>query len=112
MSKKPLSVSVHHWRFEDGIPVKIEIPSVVDKILYPNGYRDTPARGWYCWAYPGDNREFEKWMKQNCPTAEAQHRFNGGDPMYTVQIYDDGEAMRFQEQWMSNFLKLNTKTVL
>lgn len=103
MSKKELKVSVHHWRFEDGKTP----PNPGSRWEMP----PTP-RGWYCWAYPSDDREFEKWMEQNCPTAEAQHRFNGGDPMYTVQIYNDDEAMRFKDFWMSHFLKLNTKTVL
>ncbi len=85
-----LSLSVHHWRFEDGKTV-------------PNpGSRwemEPAPRGWYCWVYVNDNDKFEKWMSENCPTAESQHRFNGGDPMYTVQIYSDEEAEKFQQKW-------------
>ncbi len=78
---------VHHWRFEDGKTS----PNPGSK------WESEPApRGWYCWVYPADDREFEDWMKTNCPTTDTTHRFNSGDPMYTVYIKEDKEATIFQ----------------
>ena len=83
--------TVHHWRFEDG--KSCPNPGSAFPL-------DPPPRGWYCWVYPKDDREFEDWMSKNCPTAECTHRFNSGDPMYTVNIRNDKEAMLFQLRWM------------
>ena len=82
---------VHHWRFEDGKTC-------------PNPGHPIPLdplpRGWYCWVYPEEDRVFEDWMSKNCPTTDCTHRFNSGDPMYTVYIKDDTEAMLFNLKWM------------
>ncbi len=81
---------VHHWRFENGVdPVNpgSQWPSIV-------------PRGWYCWVYPEDGGEFESWMAKNCPTTDCTHRFNSGDPMYTIYIKEDKEATIFQLRWM------------
>lgn len=61
---------------------------------------DPVPRGWYCWVYPEDDRAFEEWMARTCPTADVTHRFNSGNPMYTVFIKDDTEAMLFNMRWM------------
>ena len=86
-----VKASVHHWRFEDG-----------DTSPNPgNPFPLDPApRGWYCWVYPEDDRKFEDWMQRICPTADICHRFNSGDPMWTVYIQDDTEATVFQLMWM------------
>lgn len=90
-TKVELKVSIHYWRFEDGNTC-------------PNpGSRwemEPSPRGWYCWAYPSDDRAFERWMKGTCPKADIAHRFNSGDPMYTVYIDDDREATLFQLAWV------------
>lgn len=85
-----LKVSVHHWRFEDGLTIpnpgsRWELPPV--------------PRGWYCWAYTNNDEEFEKWMARTCPTADICHRFNGGNPMYTTFISNNNEALLFQLAW-------------
>ncbi len=81
---------IHHLRFENG-----------DTCPNPNSQwpLDPPPRGWYCWAYPPDNKEFESWMEVNCPTSDYTYRFNSGCPMYTVYIKDDYEATLFQLRW-------------
>jgi len=86
-----VKASVHHWRFEDG-----------DTSPNPgNPFPLDPApRGWYCWVYPEDDQGFEEWMRRTCPTADICHRFNSGDPMWTVYIQDDTEATVFQLMWM------------
>jgi hypothetical protein len=86
-----VKTSVHHWRFEDGKTVPNTNP------MFP---MEPLPRGWYCWVYPEDDREFESWMKRTCPTADVTHRFNSGDPMYTVYIKDDTEATLFNLRWM------------
>ena len=78
--------SVHHWEFHNG----------VDPINPGSRWPMVPPRGWTCWVYPADDREFEAWMAVHCPTADCTHRFNGGDPMYTVMIKDDAECMLFK----------------
>ena len=90
-----MGAKVHHWRYEDGKP-----EWVGESKIYPTGYRDPVPAGWYCWVYPDDDRTFEKWMKTYCPTADCTHRFNSGDPMYTVFIKDTQEALVFKLQWM------------
>jgi hypothetical protein len=88
-----MNVSVHHWRHEDGL-VKQQTQAASWVNLDP-----VPA-GWYCWCYPSNDREFETWMEQMCPTADVTHRFNSGDPMYTVCITNAEEAMLFRITWM------------
>lgn len=92
-----MQVRVHHWQFETGEPEPVA--EYLHKI-YPSGYRKGAPRGWHCWAYPSDDRQFEQWMKTNCPTSTYTHRFNSGDPMYTVYITNNEEATSFKLQWM------------
>lgn len=82
-----MKTSVHHWRFEDGMTC----PNPVSQ--WP---LDPLPRGWHCWVYPENNQEFETWMCTHCPGADVSHRFNSGDPMYTVYISDDRECMLFK----------------
>jgi hypothetical protein len=82
--------SVHHWRFEDG--------TREDSV--GNLWKHDPMPcGWYCWVYPRDDREFEEWMTRMCPSADICHRFNSGDPMWTVYIADEKEATMFTLMW-------------
>jgi len=82
---------VHHWRFEDGLT------SPNPGSQYP---MDPPPRGWYCWVYPANDRDFEQWMFNHCPTADCTHRFNSGNPMYTVYIKEPNEAVMFTLKWL------------
>lgn len=82
-----MKTRIHHWRFEDGNTC----PNPGHTIPL-----SAPPRGWYCWVYPDNDHEFEKWMFNHCPTADVTHRFNSGDPMYTVFIKDPQEATLFQ----------------
>lgn len=84
-------VSIQHWRFEDGMTC----PNPGSQ--WPT---DPPPRGWYCWVYTRDVGDFNDWMKKNCPKADCTHRFNSGNPMTTVYIKDDKEAVLFQLKWM------------
>jgi len=77
---------VHHLEFHDGI-TPINPGNIFGEIILP--------RGWTCWVYPDDDHEFEQWMDQHCPSAEYTHRFNSGDPMYTVSISDEQEILIF-----------------
>jgi hypothetical protein len=87
-----MNARIHHWRYEDG----------VTPINPGNQFGEmVPPRGWYCWAYPDNDREFEQWMTENCPTADCTHRFNSGDPMYTVYISDESECLIFKLRWTS-----------
>ena len=82
---------VHHWSFHNGI----------DPINPGNQFGETVLpRGWTCWVYPRDDQVFVEWMDRMCPTADVTHRFNSGDPMYTVYISNDKEAVLFQLKWM------------
>jgi hypothetical protein len=80
---------VHHWRFNDGVtPIN---PGNPFEIILP--------RSWTCWVYPKDDYEFEEWMTRTCPSAEICHRFNSGNPMWTVEITDEKEATMFTLMW-------------
>lgn len=86
------TTSIHHWRFEDGVPGS-----------NPNAYisMDPLPRGWYCWVYPQDDSDFIQWMDTYCPTAEHTFRFNSGNPMHTVYISSEIEATVFTLKWLS-----------
>lgn len=84
---------IRHWRFEDGMTCPN--PGLPEG----QGRLDPPSRGWYCWVYPNIDKDFTDWMQKNCPTADVTHRFNSGDPMYTVYIKEDAEATIFQLKW-------------
>ena len=86
---------VHNWRFEAGEP-----EFVGKSVIYPDGYRDGVPRGWYCWVYPENDIEFEQWMNEHCPTADYTHRFNSGDPMYTVYVSSEEESTLFVLKWL------------
>ncbi len=86
-----MKVSVHHWRFENGHEYVPTVPSIIDEYVMPHG--------WYCWAYTDNNEEFTDWMQLHCPSAECTHRFNSGDPMFTVYISSKEEAMKFRLAW-------------
>ena len=86
---------VNHWRFETGEPVNVGV-----SVVYPTGFRPGAPRGWYCWVYPEDDGQFTDWMMVNCPTADVTHRFNSGNPMFTVHITDDQEATLFCLRWL------------
>jgi len=53
-------------------------------------------------------KDVEAWCQQSFgpqgdpwnPTADITHRFNSGDPMYTVRIPSDKEAILFQLAWV------------
>jgi hypothetical protein len=87
---------VHHWRFEDG---------EVRSYNHEHGVIDTPdpmPRGWYCWVFPQDNDDFIGWMNTYCPTADRTFRFNSGNPMHSVYISDDAEAVLFSLKYGSD----------
>jgi len=86
-----MKVSIQHWRFEDGSTV----PNPDSRWKM-----EPPPRGWYCWAYTQNDAEFVDWMAATCPTADVTHRFNSGNPMYTVYIKNDNEATLFSLKWM------------
>ena len=90
--RKMRGTIVHHWEFHNGVD-PINPGNQFGEIVMP--------RGWSCWVYPRDDREFEEWMTRMCPTADWTHRFNSGDPMYTVNITKDSEATAFQLMWGS-----------
>ena len=88
-----LKVSIHHWRYEDGLP--IDYGDVPPPLFGP----DPVPAGWYCWCYPSNYNKFEEWMELHCPTADVTFRFNSGDPMYTVCIFSKEESMLFCLAW-------------
>jgi len=76
---------IYNFRFEDGNRVPEKSWSILPK-------------GWYCSIYTNDP-EFEPWMERMCPTADVTLRFNSGNPMYTVFIKEEKEAVLFQLRW-------------
>lgn len=86
---------VYDWRFETGEPEEVGV-----SVIYPTGFRDGFPRGWYCAVYPENETLFTDWMTMNCPTADVVHRFNSGDPMWTVHITSEAEAALFVLRWL------------
>lgn len=60
--------------------------------------------GWFCWVFVDHKSDFDfpGWMEKCCPTAEYEFRFNSGNPMYTVCIPCEKEAMIFKLKWNPN----------
>lgn len=87
---------IEHWRFEDGLP-KEQLG-----LFQP----DPIKRGYYCWVYTKEGDNFEKWMEQTFgddeSRAEWDFRFNSGNPMITVQIWNDADATLFRLKWGNN----------
>jgi len=95
---------VEYWQYSDGW--QWVSPALVDHYLQEGKirsksdgfYRDGEPY-WFCWVYPDNNKEFESWFADNMGSdAEATHRFNGGNPMYTVQIFNKNDAIKFCEK--------------
>lgn len=86
---------VFSWRFETGEPEEVGV-----SVVYPSGVREGLPRGWYCSVYPENDDQFLRWMILNCPTAYVIHRFNSGDPMWTVHITEEAEAALFVLRWL------------
>ena len=87
--------SVYNWRYETGEPEFVGMSRI-----YPSGYRASVPKGWYCTVYTTENEGFEKWMDASCPSGQYTHRFNGGDPMYTVYIPHEADASVFALKWL------------
>jgi hypothetical protein len=92
-----LKVHISYWKYETGEPEPT--PKHLYQ-LYPTGFSNGLPKGWYCWAYPNDNRAFEEWMGCSCPTASITRKFNSGNPMYITRITNEKEAMLFQLAWV------------
>lgn len=87
---------IAYWRHEIG-----GMEQVGKSTIYPTGEREGPTAGWYCWAYATHVKDetfnLEKWMKKNMTGKyDCTMRFNSGDPMYTVWIKEEKDAMFFQ----------------
>ena len=83
---------VNYWRYETG---EARHESQYTALIH----MDPPEKGWYCWVQPQDEGEFVNWMEERCPGAEVTWRFNSGDPIMTVHIKDEHEAMLFRLKW-------------
>jgi hypothetical protein len=89
---------VFYWKYNDGW---LDIPLVLQAKYKATREFNKELIGWHCWVYPVDDIEFEKWMKKNMKGKyDCTHRYNSGDPMYTVLIYDDEDATLFKLMWM------------
>lgn len=72
-----------------------------DKIKVRHWAHQADLGCWCCWVYAYDFN-FPQWMDQYCPTASYEFRFNSGDPMFTVKIVDEKEALLFQLKWKTD----------
>lgn len=91
-------MKVFHWRYEDGWR---DTPEILRRPGQPEREFEEELQGWHCWAYPSDNKEFEKWMKTNMKGRyDCTFRFNSGDPMYTVWIKSPEDATLFKLTWL------------
>jgi len=89
---------VCYWKYDDGWSV---IPDMLRDASGKDQEFEECLVGWHCWVYPKDDYAFEEWMDKNMlGKFECIHRFNSGDPMYTVQICNDEDATLFKLTWM------------
>lgn len=86
---------IKHWRYEDGWRHMISV--MAEDPANPWEYSHWNV-GWFCWVYPSIDEDFELYMR-TLTSAECNHRFNSGDPMYTVHITDKNDAHRFAEKF-------------
>ncbi len=90
---------VQHWNYHDGWR---------DMYYAKDGRLENTERefdkdlvGWHCWVYPSNDKEFVQWMETNMKGEyECDHRFNSGDPMYTVCIREDEDTTIFKLTWL------------
>jgi hypothetical protein len=86
---------ISYWQYQDGWHYRIELLRK-DKA---RAWEYSPEHvGWFCWAYPADDDEFREFIA-TLPSASAEHRFNGGDPMFTVFIRDKNCAQKFANKY-------------
>lgn len=88
--------TIQHWRYEDGWH---QIPNILQKNGVTREF-NVETIGWHCWVYPAEDVQFLEWMDTHCSTAECVHRFNSGNPMYTVHITSEQEATAFSLRWL------------
>jgi hypothetical protein len=97
-------MKVRHWRYDDGRVKTFDrkIGAWVDL-----GEVEDEQKGWHCWVYLDDQFEitrFNNWLQLHIRKGyEAIRRFNSGNPMTTLIISDDDEAMKFKEYWSDYF---------
>jgi len=93
-----LAHRAEYWRYHDGW---VHVPNALRKV-YENSQRfDPDIKGWHCHFYTKENYEFEDWIKENIKgRSDCTLRFNDGDPMYTVYIAEDEDAVLFKLKWL------------
>jgi hypothetical protein len=95
-----IKVSVYHWRYETGWR---EMPDYLVDETSPvtnTGWYDDDLKGWHCWVYADDWKEFEDWMEKNMSGYfSCDRKFNSGDPMQLVHIKEDADASLFKLTW-------------
>ena len=88
-------MKVKHWNYNDGWRTLYTINGNTEKEF------DHYLVGWHCWAYAGEDENIEQWMKDNMVGEyECDFRFNSGDPMHTIIIRENEDAMLFKLKWM------------
>jgi hypothetical protein len=83
-----------YWHYDDGKSI-----SFYDEI-------DETSIGWHCWVFTdkSEHQYFLNWLQLHIRKGyDAQHRFNSGDPMTTLKITDNDEALKFKEYWREHF---------
>ena len=68
-------------------------------ILYWKYQSGADFLGYSCCVKTYEHDVFQKWMEKNCPKTEVIYKFNSGDPIYTVYIPDEVEALLFKLKW-------------
>ena len=87
----------------------MHVPSVLQysmkiNVKFWQEYRNpnrADAVGWSCWVYTNDPKAFEAWMEANMTGPyDCILRFNSGDPMHTVTVCADQDAVLFKLTWL------------
>jgi hypothetical protein len=94
-------MKILYWKYDDGRQYMLPID-----LSKPKDIIDKDNIGWYCWVFTDSNEHqyFLDWLQLHIRKGyDAHYRFNGGDPMTTLRIIDNDEALKFKEYWGEHF---------
>jgi len=97
--KRGHKTAIFNWRKEDGWS---DVPLVLRRLSPERGEREfnEDMVGWFCTVYAEDDDHFEAWMLEHMKGEyDITRRFNSGNPMSTVWIKEDEDAMFFRLVW-------------
>ena len=87
---------IRYWKYDDGEPIWSDV--LGDYIGEPTKPR------WHCMVSKNSSSEIEAWLHSNINENEfnSSFRYNSGDPVLFVDIYDRDAATLFYVTWVAS----------